>query len=319
MRMKTIKFPGADLTFYDDGSIQPHDYMGWIGPRIPLIAGIGFILRMGDKYRMSAVKELMKYWKGQNLLELSNLNGKSACYWLTGGNGVHFGINGEMGSTGMSDYEVENLNNELVYEGNQKHAMFPPGYDFCLWGHSGDLAVREADKIMSEVEDLVNQWINAQDSISIKDAIRQVRDWYEDETIPHTYDQFYELIECPGYEKYHVEVTDKLNKNKILLRFISSWPSFENDSFKEEFKEAFEDKEIEGHEELVKWFNYVAEPHNIPFVNGELVRNIETGELVTVEKIEVLRGGIPFVFTDKDNGFVLQYERVRNESRTTCD
>ena len=38
--MRICKLPGGSISFDEDGSVQPHDYGGWLGPHIPLIAGI---------------------------------------------------------------------------------------------------------------------------------------------------------------------------------------------------------------------------------------------------------------------------------------
>ena len=139
--MRICKLPGGSISFDEDGSVQPHDYGGWLGPHIPLIAGIGFILRMKEDLKEKLLEEAVNFYGDKNLKDLERLHAACTCYWLTGGNGVHFHFTGDQGVETIDSYELENI----TYELKEK---LPPGYYFDVYGHGKSISETQADKYM---------------------------------------------------------------------------------------------------------------------------------------------------------------------------
>lgn len=310
--MKICKLPGGSISFDEDGSVQPHDYGGWLGPHIPLIAGIGFILRMKEELKEKLLEEAVNFYGDKNLKDLERLHAACTCYWLTGGNGVHFHFTGDQGVETIDSYELENI----TYELKEK---LPPGYYFDVYGHGKSISETQADKYMDEVQEKVQKWIDSKESITITDIINQVNEWYENDEIDYQLEQFLDWIE-QGYYQYCVDLYDNYpnaeKRRRLCTFYYEGTPSFESESFLKELKEELDANNIEWseHSELLELLTPQQEPvWNKPFELGETVRNIETGELEKVVAYSYGRSGGTYLHTDKTQGFVLQYERVKNE------
>ena len=172
---------------------------------------------------------------------------------------------------------------------------------------------------MDEVQEKVQKWIDSKESITITDIINQVNEWYENDEIDYQLEQFLDWIE-KGYYQYCVDLYDNYpnaeKRRRLCTFYYEGTPSFESESFLKELKEELDANDIEWseHSELLELLTPQQEPvWNKPFEIGETVRNIETNELEKVVAYSYGRSGGTYLHTDKTQGFVLQYERVKNE------
>ena len=62
-----------------------------------------------EELKEKLLEEAVNFYGDKNLKDLERLHAACTCYWLTGGNGVHFHFTGDQGVETIDSYELENI------------------------------------------------------------------------------------------------------------------------------------------------------------------------------------------------------------------